>query len=231
MTYNATAVQEAYDKVAEEEDRAEKSPSLRTEIPREFIKKYLKPTDIVLDAGGGTGINAIMMAKHCQKVTLLDLSPRILELAGENVQAAGMGEKIELLQDDITNLQQLSDDTFSFIVCVGDSISYVLEKGPQAIQELVRVAQKGAVLILGCDSRTGFARLKLSRGQLDEAVEIIETGDTFCGMGPRTHTYTVQEMTTLLENTGCAILKRLPHPPSPTLLTRACTLTKKIGEN
>ena len=67
MTYNATAVQEAYDKVAEEEDQAEKSPSLRTEIPREFIKKYLKPTDIVLDAGGGTGINAIMMANAAKK--------------------------------------------------------------------------------------------------------------------------------------------------------------------
>ena len=60
------------------------------EIAREFIKKYLKPTDIVLDAGGGTGINAIMMAQHCQKVTLVDLSPRILELAYNNVQAAGL---------------------------------------------------------------------------------------------------------------------------------------------
>jgi len=31
-------------------------PSLRTEIPREFIKKYLKASDVVLDAGGGMGI-------------------------------------------------------------------------------------------------------------------------------------------------------------------------------
>ena len=34
-------------------------------------------SDIVLDAGGGAGINAIMMAKRCKKVTLVDIATRI----------------------------------------------------------------------------------------------------------------------------------------------------------
>ena len=53
MPYDPKAVREAYDHVAEEEDRAEKELSLRTEIPREFIKRYLQASDVVLDAGGG----------------------------------------------------------------------------------------------------------------------------------------------------------------------------------
>ena len=52
----------------------------------------------------------------------------------------GLTEIINLLQGDITDLNQFKEETFSFVVCVGDSISYVLEKGPQAIRELVRVA-------------------------------------------------------------------------------------------
>jgi ubiquinone/menaquinone biosynthesis C-methylase UbiE len=34
-------------------------------------------SDVVLDVGGGTGINAIMMAQRCKKVTLVDISTRI----------------------------------------------------------------------------------------------------------------------------------------------------------
>lgn len=212
MAYSPKSVREAYDNAAEEEDKAEKKPSLRTEIPREFIKQYLKTSDVVLDAGGGTGINAIMMAQHCKKVTLVDISPRILELAAVNIKNAGLTEMIDLVQGDITNLKQFKDSEFSFVVCVGDSISYVLEKGEQAIQELTRVAAKGAILIIGCDSKYGFMRLRLSRGLLDEVLAINGTSETYCGMGPRTHLYTVDEMTTLLEQGGCEVLKVASTP-------------------
>jgi ubiquinone/menaquinone biosynthesis C-methylase UbiE len=120
MPYDPEAVRKSYDHVAEEEDRAEKMPSLRTGIPREFIKKYLKASDFVLDAGGGTGINAIMMAQRCKKVTLVDISPRILELAALNIEYAGLTGTIDLLEGDITNLEQFGDGEFSFMVCVGD---------------------------------------------------------------------------------------------------------------
>jgi len=92
MPYDPEAVRKSYNHVAEEEDRAEKMPSLRTEIPREFIKKHLNASDVVLDAGGGTGINAIMMAQCCKKVTLADISPRVLELAALNTENAGLTE-------------------------------------------------------------------------------------------------------------------------------------------
>lgn len=84
MAYSSEAIREAYNEVAEEKDRAEKKPSLRTEIPTEFIRKYLRASDVILDAGGGTGINAIMMAQRCKKVTLVDISPKVLELAAIN---------------------------------------------------------------------------------------------------------------------------------------------------
>ena len=81
MRYDPNAVIHSYTKNADIEDRSEKAPSLRTEIPREFIRRYIKPTDVVLDAGGGTGINAMMMVELCRSVTLLDLTPKMLELA------------------------------------------------------------------------------------------------------------------------------------------------------
>jgi SAM-dependent methyltransferase len=212
MQYDPREVISSYTKNAGEEDRSEKKPSLRVEIPREFIKRFLKPSDVVLDAGGGTGMNAIMMAERCQQVTLLDITTEILRLAEKNIYIAGLGEKVQLVEGDITDLSRFDDGTFSFVVCVGDSISYCLDKGGAAIRELVRVAKTGSILALGCDSKYGFLRWKLAQGDLEEARLILEHGDTRCGMGPRTHLYTVPEMSTLIEESGCEIIEVASTP-------------------
>jgi len=109
MPYNPVAVAESYERNAEIENESEKGPSLRVGIPREFIKRYLQSSDIVLDAGGGTGINAIMMAGRCKKVTLLDITPGILQLAEQNIKGTEVAEKIELVHGDITDLSPFRD--------------------------------------------------------------------------------------------------------------------------
>ncbi len=212
MSYDPREVIAAYEENAHYEDESEKTSSLRVEIPRVFISKYLQPSDVVLDAGGGTGSNAILMATVCQKVTLLDITPGILALAVQNVEAARLSEKIELVEGDITDLSRFDDGTFSFVVCVGDAVSYVLDGRFKAISELVSVAQEGATLIIGCDSKLGFMRMKLAQGLLEEALAINATSQCYCGMGPRTHLYTVAEMTGLLEKQGYEVLEIASTP-------------------
>ena len=152
------------------------------------------------------------MARRCPGVTLLDITPGILEIARANIGRSGLGDRIDLVEGDIADLSCLADATFSFVVCVGDSISYVLERRFDAIAELVRVARPGAVLIIGCDSKLGFMRMKLAQGIPDEAIEIHQTSETTCGMGPRTHLYTVEEMAGLLEGHGCRVLEVASTP-------------------
>jgi S-adenosylmethionine-dependent methyltransferase len=212
MSYRPESVVQAYQANAALEDAAEKGRSLRVEIPREFIKRYLAPGDVVLDAGGGTGINAIMMARRGARVTLVDITPGILALAEDNVRQAGLAGQIELIRGDITDLSCFRDGQFSFVVCVGDAISYVLGRRFQALDELVRVARQGACLVIGCDSKLGFMRLNLAEGRLDEARAIWQTGETQCGMGPRTHLYTVEEMAGLLDARGCDLLEVASTP-------------------
>jgi ubiquinone/menaquinone biosynthesis C-methylase UbiE len=221
MTYNPKAIRNTYDEIAEREDRFEKGFSLRNDIPREFIKKHLEACDIVLDAGGGSGINAIMMAQRCRKVTLLDISPRMLELAATNVQNAGWSERIDLVEGDITNLEQFGDAEFSFVVCLGGSLSYVLEKAPRAIQELVRVAKKQSILIIGCDSKYGFVKWMLSdhsechldlESRLNTAIEVYEASEYEPGEGAHAHLYTVAELTRLLKEAGCEVLEVASTP-------------------
>lgn len=211
MVYSPEAVRKAYDEIAEREDQFEKEFSLRNEIPREFVKKYLKAADVVLDAGGGSGINAIMMAQYCERVTLVDISPRLLEIAITNIQEKGLADKIDVREGDISDLEQLRDDTFSFVACLGGALSYTLEKGQQAIRELVRVAQSGAFIIIGCDSKYGFVRWLFNESepeaQLEIATEIYKAGEYEAGEGTFAHLYTANELTILLKNAGCEIME------------------------
>jgi len=214
MAYNPEEVRNLFDEIAEQEDQLEKMPFLRNEIPREFIKKYLRESDFVLDAGGGTGINAIMMARHCQKVNLVDISSRILKLAAHNINKAGLTNQIELVQGDIIHLERWGEGEFSFVVCVGGAISHTLEKGEQAIHELVRVAQKGAVLIMGCDSKYGLMRhyFRYEDDLLDEATNMYATNEFLNNGEVKAHLYTVTEMTGLLKEAGCEIMEVASTP-------------------
>ncbi len=212
MIHRHKKIKEEYDLLAEEEDKQEKSKSLRVEIPREFIEKYIKKTDVVLDAGGGTGVNAILMAEKCKHVTLLDISPKVLEYAKANIAKTILSEKIEIMQGDITHMPQFSGSQFTFLVCVGDSISYVLNKRFDAMKEMMRVLKKNSILILGCDSKLGFIRDYLSKGNLNEAVISMKGNQTCCGMGPKTYAYSIDEMTQLLKQNGCEIIEIASTP-------------------
>lgn len=214
MAYSPEAVKNLFDEIAIQEDQLEKRLFLRNEIPREFIRRYLKPADVVLDAGGGTGINAILMAPLCQRVALVDISPKILELAASNIRAAGLSEKIELHQGDITQLDQLGDAQFSFVVCVGGAISHALEKGGQAVRELVRVARPGATLIIGCDSKYGLMRhyLRYEDDLLDEAAAMYAASEFLNNGEVKARLYTVAELTGLLKGAGCEIIEVASTP-------------------
>lgn len=212
MSYDPEEVIRSYNKNAEVEDQAEKNPSLRTEIPREFIRRHINPSDKALDAGGGVGINAIMMAGLCESVTLLDITPHILRLAQINIGNSSLQDRIQIVRGDICDLEEFKDGSFSFVVCVGDALSYVLDQREKAMEELVRVAEKGSTLILGTDSKYGFLRLRLAQGKIEEAWQILRTNETYCGMGPRTHLYTVSEMRSMLEKNGCRLLEVASTP-------------------
>jgi len=210
MSYEPQSVRGAYDAMAQREDQFEKRFSLRNAIPREFIKEYLRPSDLVLDAGGGTGINAILMAARCKRVTMVDLSPKILHLAAGNIHEAGLSEKVDVYEGDICGLSQFRDGAFSFVLCVGGVLSYLQERAQDAMRELARLAAKGATLIIGCDSRLGFVRWLLSEGQpgalLDAAVEVYREGRYEAAEGVFVRLYTASELTHLVRDAGCEIL-------------------------
>lgn len=74
----------------------------RTKAFREAIRSEVKPTDIVLDAGTGTGIMALFAAEAgAKKVYGVEIAPDVAEIARSNIKHAGFKNKIEVLVSDI----------------------------------------------------------------------------------------------------------------------------------
>jgi len=60
-----------------------------------FLKKYLPRKGLILDAGCGPGRYAIELAKLGYDIVLLDLTPKMLELARRYIRRAKVQDRIK----------------------------------------------------------------------------------------------------------------------------------------
>jgi ubiquinone/menaquinone biosynthesis C-methylase UbiE len=103
------------------------------------------PGSTVLDAGCGTGVHSIRVAKLGHKVHAIDISSVAVERARRFAQEAGVGDKIEFEQADVTNLR-FADATFDTLFSWGVVIHVPdIEK---SLSELVRVTKPGGRIAL-----------------------------------------------------------------------------------
>ena len=75
-----------------------------------------KPSLSIADIGTGSGIIAVCAAKNLPtcNVTAVDISPKALDVARANVEAHGVGDRVELIESDL--FAALGDRQFDLIV-------------------------------------------------------------------------------------------------------------------
>ena len=158
-TYDADYARRFYDAYGHLEwDRLEVTAygRLQAIIHTDFIKRYVRRGDRVLDAGCGPGRFAAVAAGLGATVTVLDLSERQLQLAKETIGEAGLLDRIDaFVSADIADLSLFPDDHFSVAVCYGGALSYVCEQRHRAASELVRVVRPDGILLVSVMSRYG----------------------------------------------------------------------------
>jgi ubiquinone/menaquinone biosynthesis C-methylase UbiE len=98
----------------------------------------------VLDIGCGNGAISLPLLPRVNHLTLLDLSPKMLELARQRVPADRL-EDVELIEGNFLEAD-LEPQSFDLILCIGvlahvDSVSAVIAK-------VARLAKPGACVLL-----------------------------------------------------------------------------------
>jgi 2-polyprenyl-3-methyl-5-hydroxy-6-metoxy-1,4-benzoquinol methylase len=125
---------QVYDEFSKDYDRfVNWQTRLGYEIP--FIQKYLRRAEArnkrrahLLDVACGSGMHIIALAKQGFITSGVDLSPKMIEKAGENARAAGV--KVNFRESSFGNLQaDLLDQPefpYDMITCLGNSLPHLL---------------------------------------------------------------------------------------------------------
>ncbi|SER79161.1 bifunctional 2-polyprenyl-6-hydroxyphenol methylase/3-demethylubiquinol 3-O-methyltransferase UbiG [Psychrobacillus sp. OK032] len=115
-----------------------------------YIKKYLPKIGHVLDNGAGPGKYSMRLAKEGYRVTLTDLTPRLVEIAKNKAEELGLEAQFEgLYSVNARELKMLDAEQFDASLMLGPMYHLQEEKDRiKAVQELYRVTkQNGFVFV------------------------------------------------------------------------------------
>ena len=181
-----------------------------------FLKKYFPKKGLILDAGGGPGRYTIELAKLGYDIVLLDLTPELLRIAKRKIKKEKVQNKVkQIIQGSIVDLSMFKNNTFDTVICLGGALSHIVnkEQREKAIDELVRVAKRGAPIFISVIGR--LAALVTELVYFPEEIEIKkvfqkvrDTGDYQGGYGfTSCHFYLPEELKESFEGKKVKVLE------------------------
>ena len=125
-------------------------------VHREYLARFVRSGNVVLDAGAGPGRFTIELVRLGAEVVVADVSPGQLELNREKVDAADCEHGVrERVVADVTDLGRFADGSFDAVVCYGGPLSYAVDRADDAVAELVRVTKPGGHVLISVMSLVG----------------------------------------------------------------------------
>lgn len=100
----------------------------------------------VLDLGCGDGTTAIPSARRGANVLGVDIASNLVEAGNKRAQKENL-TNIKFVEGDASNLNELSDDTFDFVVSIFGAM--FAPKPIDVAKEIVRVTKPGGKIVMG----------------------------------------------------------------------------------
>lgn len=127
-----------------------------------LVGKYFPKSGAVVDIGSGPGRYSIEMLKRGYKVTLVDLSEALLEIAEREIAARGLRAE-GIFRGDACNLGFLDDAQFDAAFLMGPMYHLIRrEDRMKALGELRRVMKPGGVAVVAYLNSWGILRSLLT---------------------------------------------------------------------
>ena len=130
----------------DEENRFKKSNHNKLEFitTTNYIEKYLKKKDKILEVGAGTGAYSLYYAKQGYDVTAVELVEKNIEKLKQGIEK---NMNIKVQQGNAVDLSIFEDETFDMTLVLGPMYHlFTKEEQEKAIAEAIRVTKKGGLI-------------------------------------------------------------------------------------
>ncbi|MFJ5768706.1 class I SAM-dependent methyltransferase [Psychrobacillus sp. NPDC093180] len=150
-----------------------------------YIKKYLPPTGRVLDNGAGPGKYSMKLAAEGYKVTLTDLTPKLVDFAKSKAIELGLEKQFDgLYAADARKLNMLKNEQFDASLMLGPMYHLQDEQDRlKAVEELYRVTKKDGLVFVAYMPRVRHILTSLlapenwkPNNNIDTIVQFSQTG-------------------------------------------------------
>lgn len=132
----------------------------------------------ILDAGGGNGLDAILLAEQGHRVTLLDASAEMLDQARQGAEAASVAPQIAFYHAPLTDLPRLfPEPSFDVVLC--HSVAHYVRDAVSLLEILSGPLREGGLLSLISINRYSEPfRTAVMWQDLDAAFELLDARST-----------------------------------------------------
>jgi ubiquinone/menaquinone biosynthesis C-methylase UbiE len=110
----------------------------------------------ILEIGCGAGLTTIDIARRGYRVTAVDTSQAMVELASENARKSSLDSLVSFHQADIHNLK-FEEHSFDLVIALG--VIPWLPDITQALDRMTRLVRKGGYLLVNMDNRCRLNKL------------------------------------------------------------------------
>lgn len=172
---------------AREWSRLDRDPWGRLEfvVNWHYINHHLPTTGHILDNGAGPGKYAMKLAEKGLRVTLADLTPKLVEIARQKADEFGLSHQfVGFHVANACDLSLFDDEAFDAALMLGPL--YHLQQADErerAVQELYRVTKPGGHVFVAFRSRLNHTLTSLLHPEhwqpnntMDEINQFLETG-------------------------------------------------------
>lgn len=120
-----------------------------------YIKKYMPETGYILDNGAGPGKYSMELAKEGHKITLTDITPRLVQIAKDKAEELDLERQFEgFYTADARELDMIEDEQFDSSLMLGPMYHLQEENDRiKAVKELNRVTKQGGLVFVAFTPR------------------------------------------------------------------------------
>jgi len=118
----------------------------------EYLKKVIKPNSNILDVGCGFGKNIKVITGRAKKIVGIDYNKEVLEVAKKELKKY---HNVNLFLENAKKMH-FQDNTFDYVICMGNTFGNMFSIKSQALKEMKRVTKRGGKIIISVFSRNAL---------------------------------------------------------------------------